>query len=189
MKSEVSIPFREFKCCRPYYWDENWSPCAGFQSLSGNSSVVGFIGITPFKCGICKFQSLSGNSSVVGKPDKGSITIKDFVSIPFREFKCCRTEPESLPVSAPGFNPFQGIQVLSAPSISGMPTQMFFQFQSLSGNSSVVGQYKVGLIHIPQLEFQSLSGNSSVVGLWSCQYPLKQMKFQSLSGNSSVVGL
>ena len=60
----VSIPFREFKCCRP--------------SLSQRSSYTH------------EFQSLSGNSSVVGRENYMSRIIFICVSIPFREFKCCR---------------------------------------------------------------------------------------------------
>ena len=61
----VSIPFREFKCCREYAWTPVLAEAKQFQSLSGNSSVVGRLHPLTWGWGIP-------------------------VSIPFREFKCCR---------------------------------------------------------------------------------------------------
>ena len=135
----VSIPFREFKCCRIYMSRWTFSNISLFQSLSGNSSVVGAVTAQTGTYWQLLFQSLSGNSSVVGKihsaagfhlrlrfnPFQGiqvlsakgchrRIDNRRKVSIPFREFKCCRQ-----------WN-WQAILCL-------------FWFQSLSGNSSVVG--------------------------------------------------
>ena len=110
----VSIPFREFKCCRlKGDFPKNFFHRA-FQSLSGNSSVVGGI------------PENSGRQT-------------------------CR------------FNPFQGIQVLSA---TAFPVAHIapMGFQSLSGNSSVVGPHWSACRTEGSLWFQSLSGNSSVVG-------------------------
>ena len=85
----VSIPFREFKCCRKFCMDKGEFQNFGFQSLSGNSSVVGVkdamfspnagpvsIPFREFKC--CRFKKTAAFWGV-GR-----------VSIPFREFKCCR---------------------------------------------------------------------------------------------------
>ena len=113
--SLVSIPFREFKCCRERISRCLRSKYVRFQSLSGNSSVVGSVNSFPHSL-ILKFQSLSGNSSVVGSADRPQgWQLCSGVSIPFREFKCCRGQAQPRP------------HVLS------------FRFQSLSGNSSVVG--------------------------------------------------
>ena len=86
---DVSIPFREFKCCR------------------------GLEGAVAFCFGL--FQSLSGNSSVVGEKESGTEWLHVLcVSIPFREFKCCRLTLMGIRIPKyRSFNPFQGIQVLS----------------------------------------------------------------------------
>ena len=185
----VSIPFREFKCCRSV-----GSGCgfitlirALFQSLSGNSSVVGDMAL-PTACDLECFNPFQG-IQVLSVPDVTfrmpspflvSIPFREFkccrfpvedshifqhgpVSIPFREFKCCRKWVSkqgkkrfavSIPfrefkccremigfeseISRAGFNPFQGIQVLSGTSLATSPANAI-SFQSLSGNSSVVG--------------------------------------------------
>ena len=182
-----------------------------FQSLSGNSSVVGFQTSEPERQGNTGFnpfqgiQVLSGNRwcSVFRKKCSVSIPFREFkccrpstcdaasakaqVSIPFREFKCCRGLP--LPgtvLLSRRFNPFQGIQVLSVSADANFPIVLAL-FQSLSGNSSVVGSLNV-YEEDGADRFQSLSGNSSVVG-WDTPQPAEKASlFQSLSGNSSVVG-
>ena len=83
-----------------------------FQSLSGNSSVVGWEAEEGTVLGKM-FQSLSGNSSVVGKCNAQDKRNRTAVSIPFREFKCCRPWRPCLMPTHGCFNPFQGIQVLS----------------------------------------------------------------------------
>ena len=84
-----------------------------FQSLSGNSSVVGWKAarILHWNPGFNPFQGIQVLSVTQSqKPCQRT----EFVSIPFREFKCCRKQSRSGDI--PGlicFNPFQGIQVLS----------------------------------------------------------------------------
>ena len=139
-----------------------------FQSLSGNSSVVGSAFWNRNGSSNRKFQSLSGNSSVVGQPQQQYYCLYCRVSIPFREFKCCRSPDKHRPRKwQKCFNPFQGIQVLSEGRFS-LPIEIQTGFQSLSGNSSVVGGYDVAVRLLCQ-KFQSLSGNSSVVGIWISQ--------------------
>ena len=161
-----------------------------FQSLSGNSSVVG----TSFVISSVEqvtFQSLSGNSSVVGRLNFISLPIWFQVSIPFREFKCCRSSCVTAidPVNAVGFNPFQGIQVLSANKPHTVRCQAYSQFQSLSGNSSVVGQKPNRHAICGFFSFNPFQG-IQVLSANPFALPLERPeKFQSLSGNSSVVGL
>ena len=162
--SRVSIPFREFKCCRfrtlrtdslEYFC---FNPFQGIQVLSDANHL-------PQLPHILRFQSLSGNSSVVGSSTSvmNSSMSLSLVSIPFREFKCCRIcACVSAHAPASGFNPFQGIQVLSGHGrrYSGKKLTGFNPFQGiqvLSGGTSTDWTWH-------QLEFQSLSGNSSVVG-------------------------
>ena len=209
----VSIPFREFKCCR-----QNGD--FRIPSMLLNVSIP----FREFKC--CRHIRIHNHFR------------QPVVSIPFREFKCCRglrmiksedrrhqsfnpfqgiqvlsvglgmldeTEVSTMFQSLSGnssvvgqtcsvrlqnlicsFNPFQGIQVLSG-THNGRKRLRLFRFQSLSGNSSVVGGcVRCGVVSSG--EFQSLSGNSSVVGRQEMDRYAEEMRFQSLSGNSSVVG-
>ena len=209
----VSIPFREFKCCRITRWFSIPATLQRFQSLSGNSSVVGYT-FPQFEAGSPEeFQSLSGNSSVVGQALRPARKTASASFNPFQGIQVlsasdeivliglCQDMFQSLSgnssvvgnIRAEGqleprgsFNPFQGIQVLSVPMLSHAFLFSVW-FQSLSGNSSVVG--RIFPFHQKMiLSFQSLSGNSSVVGHFSGQVFEGYNRFQSLSGNSSVVG-
>ena len=159
-----------------------------FQSLSGNSSVVGGNATLFRRMQVLSFQSLSGNSSVVGLllTDNNLFSLR--VSIPFREFKCCRFAQCGSERVDGGYR-FQSLSGNS--SVVGPPKPKpkvaFGQFQSLSGNSSVVGGFRLIKRHGFFL-FQSLSGNSSVVGREISLVSNSRTSFQSLSGNSSVVG-
>ena len=87
-----------------------------------------------------KFQSLSGNSSVVGQSGWDSAGIRHFCFNPFQGIQVLSAGISGHDHAAvcPGFNPFQGIQVLSD---AGADDTVLYgtMFQSLSGNSSVVG--------------------------------------------------
>ena len=139
--SLVSIPFREFKCCRH-----------GILSLYGDAFQVS-IPFREFKC--CREKAVY------------HVDTWPFVSIPFREFKCCRDVADRYGIHRnTSFNPFQGIQVLSGQVQSALTNRCIVsipfrefkccrpdmpdtrsclsaaKFQSLSGNSSVVGSGK-----------------------------------------------
>ena len=137
--SAVSIPFREFKCCRRSDQAEQ----------RDNQSSVS-IPFREFKC--CRRgEIMSDKDKTSGfNPFQGiqvlSVQISNLrfipttVSIPFREFKCCRMYQCQIQIQFQiCFNPFQGIQVLSVNWKSSWPNSMQ-KFQSLSGNSSVVGK-------------------------------------------------
>ena len=137
--SAVSIPFREFKCCRgPLSLPANgnqisFNPFQGIQVLSGGVRADTGRNIRD------RFNPFQGIQVLSGMICPFIIPSAGLVSIPFREFKCCRTGfPCSRWRANMSFNPFQGIQVLSGFPVCGNNGGRF-KFQSLSGNSSVVG--------------------------------------------------
>ena len=136
-----------------------------FQSLSGNSSVVGSCGYSARKRKLKRFNPFQGIQVLSGSKPTARNWWGAGVSIPFREFKCCREKLGRVNdvLVQTCFNPFQGIQVLSGDLSKSL---IFFMgtFQSLSGNSSVVGHSRENINALLHVWFQSLSGNSSVVG-------------------------
>ena len=86
-----------------------------------------------------KFQSLSGNSSVVGECVLAEKKADIVVSIPFREFKCCRllTGKNGVWFRCEVSIPFREFKCCRNPNVGEAVRAM--PFQSLSGNSSVVG--------------------------------------------------
>ena len=112
-----------------------------------------------------------------------------YVSIPFREFKCCRQRSVPEPNSAlpDCFNPFQGIQVLSEQDY-GVLQVGAREFQSLSGNSSVVGAPQHSRLSLPLFRFNPFQGIQVLSGAGGSGMKGADNEFQSLSGNSSVVG-
>ena len=138
----VSIPFREFKNCRFYIRALFYLSTHTFQSLSGNSRIVGShsgeglyaveLSFNPFQ-GI---QELSVSIYLYMFYPKSK-----YVSIPFREFKNCRLQKRRKlqQFRQKCFNPFQGIQELSVDFVRMPIRSVHYQFQSLSGNSRIVG--------------------------------------------------
>ncbi|KPA14441.1 hypothetical protein MHK_005364 [Candidatus Magnetomorum sp. HK-1] len=70
---------------------------------------------------------------------------------------------------------------------AGLPVREF-QFQSLPGNSKIVGRCYTS-VNFTFYEFQSLPGNSKIVGEIATAPTLASiLVFQSLPGNSKIVG-
>ena len=167
---------------RAQCWEKCFNPFQGIQVLSENA-------MHRTKGTGLQFQSLSGNSSVVGH--EGPVWCRHMVvSIPFREFKCCRylvsevvgiyhTEFQSLSGNSSvvgdirrlfsesgfkSFNPFQGIQVLSeeqqpAPPQPGNRSFNPFQgIQVLSVQSRHPGIRSGFSVSIPFREFKCCRG-------------------------------
>ena len=134
-----------------------FNPFQGIQVLSVKKTPASAEMVGSFN----PFQGIQVLSAVY----QMNIMSGSVVSIPFREFKCCRTAmPQAMPTGS-------GLWV-SIP---------FREFKCCRARNAMFRTSH-------HCRFQSLSGNSSVVGIWQNNGNNSGRKFQSLSGNSSVVG-